>query len=183
MKKMVPFIFIILFPYYIVFLIVSLFNQCLMKYVFQNNFYIGLLSFCVFGVIAFVNVIILCVNNFAGKFNAIEAAQINMIIKMIQIPAYLFIFVIGFMCLLTIFTVGISFVLLILDGISIILSGLIGVFVVRRCYADGILTRTEMLLHSILQFVFCFDVVSAIIVYRKIKTINIASKSVFFSCQ
>ena len=174
MKKMVPFIFIILFPYYIVFLIGSLFNQYLMKYVFQNNFYIGLLSFCIFGLIAFVNVIILCVNNFACKLNAVEATRINMIIKIIQIPAYLFIFVIGCMCLLTIFTVGISFVLLILDGVSIILSGLIGVFVVRRCYADGILTRTEMVIHSILQFVFCLDVVSAIIVFRKVKTTNIA---------
>lgn len=97
-----------------------------------------------------------------------------MIIKIIQIPAYLFIFAIGFVCLITIFTVGISFVLLILDGVSIILSGLIGVFVVRRCYADGILTRTEMVIHSILQFVFCLDVVSAIIVFRKVKTTNIA---------
>lgn len=174
MKKMVPFIFIILFPYYIVFLIGSLFNQYLMKYVFQNNFYIGLLSFCIFGLIAFVNVIILCVNNFASKLEAVEATRINMIIKIIQIPAYLFIFVIGCMCLLTIFTVGISFVLLILDGVSIILSGLIGVFVVRQCYANGILTRTEMIIHSILQFVFCLDVVSAIIVFRKVKTINIA---------
>ncbi len=166
MKKMVPFIFIILFPYYIVFLIGSLFNQYLMKYVFQNNFYIGLLSLCIFGLIAFANVIILCVNNFASKLDAVEATRINMIIKIIQIP--------GFVCLITIFTVGISFVLLILDGVSIILSGLIGVFVVRRCYADGILTRTEMVIHSILQFVFCLDVVSAIIVFRKVKTTNIA---------
>ncbi|HBV84846.1 MAG: hypothetical protein OSJ73_03295 [Lachnospiraceae bacterium] len=173
MKKMLPFIFIILFPYYIVFLISSLFNQYLMKYIFQNNFYLGLLSLCIFWFIAFISAIILCVNNFANKMDVIEATKIIMIIKIIQIPAYLFIFVAGVMCLFTIFTVGISFVLLILDGASIILSGLIGVFVVRRCYADRILTNTEMVIHSILQFVFCLDVVSAIIVFRKVKTKNI----------
>lgn len=173
MKKILPFIFIILFPYYIVFLIGSLLNQHLMEFVFHNNFYIGLLSLCIFGIIAFVSVIILCVNNFAGRLDAVEAARINMMIKIIPIPAYLVIFVIGLMCLLTIFTIGISFILLILDGISIVLSGLIGVFVVRRCYADGILTRTEMVIHGILQFVFCLDIVSAVIVYRKIKTTNI----------
>lgn len=171
MKKMLPFIFIILFPYYIVFLIGSLFNQYLMQFIFQNNFYMGLLSLCIFGIIAFISVIILCVNNFANKMEAVEATKIAMIIKIVQIPAYLFIFVIGFMCLFTIFTVGISFVLLILDGASIILSGLIGIFAVRRCYADGILTRAEMIIHSILQFVFCLDVVSAIIVFRKVKKV------------
>lgn len=173
MKKILPFIFIILFPYDIVFLIASLWNQHLMELVFHNNFYIGLLSLGILGIIAFVSVILLCVNNFAAKLDVVEAAKINMIVKIIPIPAYLFIFVIGFLCLITIFTVGISFILLILDGVSIIFSGLIGVFVVRRCYADGILTRTEMVIHGILQFIFCLDIVSAIIVYRKVKTTSI----------
>ena len=72
----------------------------------------------------------------------------------------------------TIFTFGISFVLLALDCASIFLSGLIGVSAVKQNYIDGILSPKELFLYSILQFIFCIDVVSAIILFKKSKLAN-----------
>ena len=173
MKKIFLYFLIILFPYFIVFLICSLLNQSLMKYVFHNNVYFGLLYLGAFWFIALISAIIICINNFVKKADAVETARINMIIKLVQIPAYLFVFVTGLLCLLTIFTFAITFVLAVLDCASIILSGLIGVSAVRRSYADGVLSKFEMVIYSILQFVFCFDVISSIIVFRKTKVKNI----------
>ena len=103
---------------------------------------------------------------------AVKVVSINMVIKIAQIPAYVFIFVAGLACLLTIFTFGISIVFVILDCASIFLSGLVGVSAVMRCHEEGILGKTEMVVYCVLQFVFCLDVVSSIIMYRKAKVKN-----------
>lgn len=169
MKKLLPFTFIILFPYLIIFLIYSLFNHTIMEILFQNNIYVALLYLFIFWFIALVSAIAICANNLAYKGNALELTRINMIIKLSQIPAYLLIFVAGLACILTIFTFAISFVLMILDCAAIILSGLVGVSAVKRCHSEGILSTKGMVLHGILQFVFCADLVSAIIVFRKAK--------------
>lgn len=172
MKKILKYIFIILFPYFVVFLICSLFNKSLMKSIYHNNFYTGLLYLFAFWLAAFISAIIISVNNLMNKADAVETAKINMVVKLVQIPAYLFIFVAGLVCLLTIFTFAITFVLVILDCASIILSGLIGISAVRRSYADEVLSKSEMVIYSILQFVFCFDVISSVIVFRKTKAKN-----------
>ena len=86
--------------------------------------------------------------------NALELAKINMTIKLIQIPAYLFLFIIGIACMFTIFTFAISFILLALDCASIFLSGLIGVSAVKQNYTDSILSIKQAIFYSILQFIF-----------------------------
>lgn len=75
----------------------------------------------------------------------------------------------GLLCAFTIFTIGFSIVLAILDGISIGMTGLIGAFGVQKAYRTGQLSWKEGLLHGILQFVFCADVVSIVALYLKIK--------------
>lgn len=172
MKKMLPYVFTIFFPYYMVLLICSLFSHQIMKSVFHDNFYLGILYLFILWVIALISVIVLNVKHFMKKTEAVRVASINMVIKIAQIPAYVFIFVAGLACLLTIFTFGISIVFVILDCASIFLSGLVGVSAVMRCHEEGILGRTEMVVHGVLQFVFCLDVVSSVIMYRKAKVQN-----------
>lgn len=172
MKKLLPMSFIILFPYSIVLLICSLFHTTLMKYLFHSNIYIGVFYICIFWLISFINAIFIFIKNITQKKNALELAKINMTIKLIQIPAYIFLFIVGIACMFTIFTFGISFVLLALDCAAIFLSGLIGVSAVKQNYIDGILSPKELFLYSILQFIFCIDVVSAIILFKKSKLAN-----------
>lgn len=180
MKKLLPYTFIILFPYFILFLIYSLFQPSLMERFFENNFYRGLLFLCIFGLLAFVSAVTLLVNGLARKKDALELARVNMVIKLVQIPAYLLIFAVGLLCMITIFTFGISLILMVLDGASILFSGLVGICAVTRGHAEGILSPGEWILHSILQFVFCADLVSAVIVYRKAKRKNASRNSLTF---
>ena len=71
--------------------------------------------------------------------------------------------------MLTIFTFAISVILMDLDVMSIILSGLIGISAVKRSYDNEAISAGEMVLYSILQFVFCADVIVSIIVFHKSK--------------
>ncbi|MCI8629455.1 MAG: hypothetical protein HFE57_08150 [Firmicutes bacterium] len=173
MKKLFLAIFIILFPYSIVLLITSLFHTTLMKYLFHNNIYIGVFYIGTLWIIALISAIFICIKNIINNNNALETAKINMIIKILQIPAYIFIFIIGLACLFTIFTFGISFLLITLDCASIFLTGIIGVSAVKCNYTEKILSSKELFLYSILQFVFCADIVSAVILYQKSKSANI----------
>lgn len=173
MKRLFPAIFIILFPYSIVLLIISLFHTTLMKYLFHNNIYIGVFYIGILWIIALISAIFISIKNIINNNNALETAKINMIIKILQIPAYLFIFIIGLACMFTIFTFGISFLLITLDCTSIFLTGIIGVSAVKCNYTEKILSSKELFLHNILQFVFCADVISAVILYQKSKSANI----------
>ena len=173
MKRLFSVIFIILFPYSIVLLLISLFYTTLMKYFFHNNIYIGIFYIGILWIIALVNAIFICIKNIINNKNTLETAKVNMIIKIMQIPAYLFIFVIGLICMFTIFTFGISFLLIILDCASIFLTGIVGVSAVKCDYKEKILSSKELFIYSILQFVFCADVISAIILYQKSKSANI----------
>ena len=172
MKKLLSVSFIILFPYSIVLLIYSLFHTTLMKYLFHNNIYIGIFYICIFWLISFINAILFCIKNVIYEKNALELAKINMTIKLIQIPAYLFLFIIGIACMFTIFTFAISFILLALDCASIFLSGLIGVSAVKQNYTDSILSIKQAIFYSILQFIFCIDVICCVVLFKKSKTAN-----------
>ena len=93
MKKMLPYVFTIFFPYYMVLLICSLFSHHIMKYVFHDNFYLGILYLFILWVIALISVIVFNVKHLMKKTEAVKVASINMVIKIAQIPAYVFIFV------------------------------------------------------------------------------------------
>ena len=69
--------------------------------------------------------------------------------------------------MVTIFSMGISFFLIIFDCVSIFLSGFVGVSAVKCNYTNGILLKKELLFYSILQFVFCVDVICAIFLWKK----------------
>lgn len=140
-----------------------------METVFQNNGLYCLLALLVGAIVAFVFSVVLCLLSYFQHWTAKEMLHLAMVIKLVHIPGYLLIFFWGLLCAFTIFTIGFSVVLAILDGISIGMTGLIGAFGVQKAYHTGQLNWKEGLLHGILQFVFCADVVSIVALYLKIK--------------
>ena len=72
-------------------------------------------------------------------------------------------------CMLTIFTFAISVILMVLDAMAIVLSGLIGISAVIRSCDNKAISARETFFYGILQFVFCADVITSIIVFRKSK--------------
>lgn len=169
MKKFVPTVSIVLFPYAVAFVLYCIFSGFLMESIFQNNAYLCLLLLIIIWVIALICAVSICAVSLVRKWDFVELSRVNMLIKTISIPAYFFIFVFGLACMLTIFTFGISIVLMVLDAMAIVLSGLIGVSAVKRSYDNKAISVKEMILYGILQFVFCVDVVVSIILFRKSK--------------
>lgn len=88
-----------------------------------------------------------------------------MVVKLIQIPAYLAIFVLGVLFFISIFTYVFSIFFILYDAAAILLTGLIGVAAVIRAHAEGRATDAFAVINGILQFIFCVDVVSSIVVY------------------
>lgn len=167
MKRYLKVAPIILFPYLIVIALVCLFKGYFIESIFQNNIFLLLLVlFIMFGV-ALANAIIVFISNIAKKKDSLEILKVNMVVKLIHIPAYLFIFVIGWSCMLTIFTFAVTIILMILDGLTITLSGLIGLSGVIRSLSEMRITKKTAIIYAILQFVFCADVISSILLFRK----------------
>jgi hypothetical protein len=175
--KKVPFLLLLplLFPYIILFSLICIFKNTLMEKIFHNNGLYLILLLIITYIIALFSSIIFCVKNILLKINSQKLLYINMIIKLIQIPAYILIFIFSLLCLLTIFTMGISIVLMIFDSMSILLTGIIGLAGIIRCLIENKLPKKTVIIYGILQFVFCVDIIASIIIYNKIKNVNISN--------
>ena len=104
-----------------------------------------------------------------GEWDTRSIALANMAVKLLQIPAYVLWFILG----ASMFLFGFFAVSFVVDAMTIVLSGLVGLAAVLRCRKAGILTRSQAVRYGVLQFVFCVDVVSAIILYGKTKEVSL----------
>lgn len=99
------------------------------------------------------------------QWDYLELLEVNMLIKCIQIPAYIVIFLLGLAFLLTIFTFAFSFFLVILDCFGVFLSGMVASMAIKRSVSEGVISKGIAFLCKIGSFIFCFDVIIAIILY------------------
>ena len=143
----------------------SKFITWIWKYLFHNSVFVPLILLLLFGAVMYILNIIFMIQARNGCFHATDLARANMIVKLIQIPAY--IFMIGILCMVMIFTIGISFVLLLLDALSIGLTGLFAIAAFQNLNREGMITRKAQFIYSIASFLFCVDVIIAVIGYRK----------------
>ncbi len=105
-----------------------------------------------------------------GKCNAIELVKLNMIIKLVHIPAFVFHFLLGMFgvaaCLW-----GIGFVMwaILIDLLTIGLTGMIGLSASVSCRKEGMITKPMAFLYGFLSYIYCVDVISAIVFYVKLR--------------
>lgn len=89
----------------------------------------------------------------------------NMLLKLCNIPVFLAVF---FICmLLHIFILPLIFVLIFFDYLLLLSSTMYGVSGLVRCFNEGKLTRTTLIINVIAHFLFCWDVISAVYCYVK----------------
>ena len=160
--------------YLLAFLLVATFShnkiiEYLWETVFFNSVYVPLFLILQIGVLIYIINIVFIVMGWNGKWNARELARVNMLVKLIQIPGYIFIFLAGIACLITIFTMGISVALVFLDGFCIGMTGLLGIAAFHNMKREGRIAKTRQVLYSIGSFVFCVDVILAIVGYKRSK--------------
>jgi len=98
----------------------------------------------------------------------VSLLKTQMIMRLIQIPGYVICFALAVLFLMTIFTVGFSLFLLILDSASILITGLFSIPVYAALYKNGQISKRRAIGYSVLSFVFCADVVVSVFCYRQV---------------
>lgn len=92
------------------------------------------------------------------------------ICKLLQIPAYILIFMIGFIC----FPIRLGFLITLFcfagDLLSIAITGLLMTFAMIAAFRRKLFSKSSALVHSILSFIFCIDVADGI--YLLIKKVS-----------
>lgn len=152
--------------------------EVIMESVFQNN---GLLLIAALVIYCSLTVALCIACFFISVFkwrDALSTAKTAMLIKLIQIPAYVVIFVLGVLMTIAIFTIPFTIGLFLVDCLCLFLTGLPVLASIICAVRQGTLKFREVIWVIILQFVFCADVVAAIIYYKKLKeaTVNADQK-------
>ncbi len=104
------------------------------------------------------------------RYTSTEAAKMNFAVKCLQIPAYLFHFLMGAAGAVTgIWGFGFLFLAIIIDLGSIFLSGLFAIGSVRRLKKEGVLSSGKAFWAGFGSFIYCVDVIVAIILVQLCK--------------
>ena len=105
-----------------------------------------------------------------GKRAAGELARVNRTIKLAHIPAYVFHFALGILGLAaSVWGIGLILWAILIDFLTIILSGMVGLSASLCARKEGLLTDGESIAYAVLSFVYCADVVAAIVFCAKLK--------------
>ncbi|MBR4830554.1 MAG: hypothetical protein IKZ96_02155 [Bacilli bacterium] len=131
--------------------------------VFDYNAYIPMGILLGLVLITFILNIVFLIKN---KDNNVKS---NMIVKLVNIPAYIVLFLTSIACLFTIFTFIISFLLGIFGYICLIMTGLYAISSYKKLKDNNIISKKEFIIYSILSFIYISDIVVSIIAYKKYK--------------
>ena len=175
MNKKLLFIFIpiALVPYLSLFALATIFFSTtlpffgwIMDSVFDSNALYLIAALLLYYILAVALSIVCFVVSIYAKWDALSLAKTAMIIKLVQIPPYLLIFV------FTIFTYPFSILLFILDCLSLFMTGLLVIASATSAIRKNIFSFIEIIWVILLQFVFCADVISSVVFYNKLKRLN-----------
>lgn len=163
---------IILFPYAFAGFFVAMWfcagSEGPMMFFYENM----LLFLAVIGVLmimAIVCAVICLVLGLTGKWDSLSLAKTAMIIKLIHIPAYIVIFIWGFIFFITIWLMIFTVVLAIVDYIILLTSTSLSLASAINSAREGKCSIKSNIWFIILQFIFCADVVTAVIFYFILK--------------
>lgn len=154
MKKYIFLTFIILFPYIPIILSVAGVNP---DYIFICIAVMFLLS-----AISSIAYLVCAIRN---KWNAIHLSLLNMIVKLVHIPAFVMYFIMGLSGLLFVHFLAITIIVFLFDCIVISFSGAVALSAVLRTKDENKISIGYAVFFAISGFVFCADVITAVILY------------------
>ena len=94
----------------------------------------------------------------------------SMLIKLVEIPAYTFIFLVAMLGILSVhFAPVIWIICFVFNAFCILLSGLYATAGITKAYSDNIITKSERVLYTILSFIFVIDVICSILLYQRVR--------------
>lgn len=156
MKKYIKLIPLMLFPYaYLIWLFL------LSDFIPDN---INSLMPEIYTTLTFVLTIISTFLVAKNKNSAASAAKQNLIVKAVQIPAYIFHFILGLTGLIaSVWGIGFIMIAVIVDLMTIILTGIFAIGCNVKIYRQGVISKGTAVITSIFSFVYCIDLIIAII--------------------
>lgn len=161
--KMIP---VIIYPYiYVVILAIFLAFMSALPSDYNDLALLGLMIVAViYNLYSFIVVIVNAVQGARGKMTARQAARMNLIIKGVQIPAYIMHFILGFMGLaMSVWGIGIFLWAVVIDLLTILLTGISSIGCTIRMRKEGILSTAAAIFMGIGCFIYCVDIVIAIV--------------------
>ena len=121
---------------------------------------------------------------YKGEDNCYRLAFFDMLIKLLHIPFYLLVFLIGvlmFMAMVVPALVFVSpfilFMLFVVDLFLMITSSMYGVSALVKAARQGKVSKKYAVVHGILHFLFVTDVISAVCVFVKMSVVRRKEKS------
>ena len=170
---------IVLIPYLALFALATVFFSTdlpffnyIMESVFDSNALYLIAALFLYCILTGMLSIVCFFVSIYKKWNAISLAKAAMIMKLVQVPAYVLIFALGAVFVITIFTLPFSIGLFVIDCLSVFMTGLFVVSSVITTIKSNTFTLKEVIWVILLQFIFCADVISSIVFYIKLKRAN-----------
>lgn len=166
MKKYLKLIPLILYPYAYLIGVAGLYiaDEILPFFSVSN-----ISEYLFWGVIILYNVYVLFIAVFnavltAGKrYTAYDGAKINLIVKGVQIPAYILHFLMGLAGLImSVWGIGFIVIAVFVDLLTIIFTGISAIGCSIKMKKEGILPLRGAILTGIGSFIYCLDVAVAI---------------------
>lgn len=105
-----------------------------------------------------------------GSINVKDSAYANMMVKVLQIPAFVILFLLGLLSLaLSVWGAGLLIVVIIVDSLTIFYSGINAVGACISAKNGKVISKSSSILFSILSFFYFVDIAMAIFLYMKTK--------------
>ncbi len=161
--KMIP---VIIYPYiYVLILAVFfLFVGVLPEDTTDISLLVLLIIAVIYNLYSFVIVIVNAVQTARGKLTAGQAARMNLIIKGIQIPAYIMHFILGFIGLaMSVWGIGFLLWAVLIDLLTILLTGISSIGCSIRMRKERLVSLPGAIFMGIGCFIYCADVAIAIV--------------------
>lgn len=99
---------------------------------------------------------------------AYQAAKLNLIVKAVQIPAYIFHFLLGAAgTVMSVWGIGLIMFAVVIDVMTIVLTGIHAVGCVVKIKRENVISGGYAVLAGICSFLFCIDMVTAVILFIK----------------
>lgn len=144
-------------------------NHHILTTIFNESILNMFMFLIIFFLAAFIGTIVTFILSIVFKWDAKTTAFISMMIKLLQIPAYIAMLFMGMIGTFTIFLIALPFVIISINLITIFMTGIIATAACIAGCREKKLKAEEALAFSIGQFFFCADIVICIIVYVKIR--------------
>lgn len=169
MKRYFPLILVMFFPYFVPFFgTLGLLIKPLGKIVFAGEGALLLVSCFYLYIIALICSLLVLVVSLIKKRDSQEMLHTNMVVKLWHLPAHLVIFFVALYSG-TVHAHPFADIFFFLNGAIVFLSGWVGLGGLIRGFCEKKISLRMLIVHGVLQFVFFADIVSSILVSKKVK--------------